>query len=108
MDFTVVCGHRSHEAQAVAFRDGKSRLPPGSSKHNSIPSDAVDLAPWFPGDGIRWNDVEAFCLMAGIIKGVAAAQGVRIRWGGDWDGDNDRADQTFDDLGHFEIVRGVQ
>jgi peptidoglycan L-alanyl-D-glutamate endopeptidase CwlK len=28
-----------------------------------------------------------------------------IRWGGDWDGDQDFRDQTFDDLAHFELIK---
>lgn len=105
MDFTVVCGHRGPEAQAEAFRLGKSRALPGQSKHNQFPSMAVDIAPYFPGEGIRWTDKEAFCLLAGIVKGLAHIYGVKIRWGGDWDGDNDRTDQKgLDDLGHFELI----
>jgi peptidoglycan L-alanyl-D-glutamate endopeptidase CwlK len=104
MDFSVVCGHRSPEAQAEAYRAGLSKLKPGQSKHNAFPARAVDLAPYYPGEGIRWNDPQAFCLLAGIIRAIAHQQGVKIRWGGDWDGDNDRADQTFDDLGHFELA----
>ena len=105
MDFSIVCGHRSPEAQAEAYREGNSQKKPGQSKHNQFPSMAVDIAPYFPGDKIRWNDTEAFCLLAGIVKGVAHMYGVKIRWGGDWDGDNDRKDQKgLDDLGHFEIL----
>uniref|UniRef100_UPI0040477202 M15 family metallopeptidase n=1 Tax=Roseivirga sp. TaxID=1964215 RepID=UPI0040477202 len=29
----------------------------------------------------------------------------RLRWGGDWDGDNDYKDQSFDDIPHFEWDR---
>jgi peptidoglycan L-alanyl-D-glutamate endopeptidase CwlK len=34
---------------------------------------------------------------------VASEEGVNVRWGGDWDGDRDIDDQTFDDLPHFEF-----
>jgi peptidoglycan L-alanyl-D-glutamate endopeptidase CwlK len=29
----------------------------------------------------------------------------RIRWGGDWDMDNDLSDNTFNDLVHFELYK---
>ena len=39
------------------------------------------------------------------MLGVAAAEGIKIRWGGDWDRDNDLADQSFNDLVHFEDLK---
>ena len=46
-----------------------------------------------------------FAEFAGIVKAIGWYRyQVRIRWGGDWDGDNDLDDQTFDDLVHFELV----
>jgi peptidoglycan L-alanyl-D-glutamate endopeptidase CwlK len=44
--------------------------------------------------------------MAGVVKGVAAMQGIPVRWGGDWNGDGDGNlfDSNFDDLPHFEIL----
>jgi len=29
--------------------------------------------------------------------------GIRLRWGGDWDGDTELDDNKFDDLPHFEL-----
>ena len=65
-----------------------------------MPSLAIDAAP----SPIDWNDRERFFYFAGVVKGVAEEMGIKIRWGGDWDGDNDFDDQTFDDLVHFELV----
>lgn len=42
--------------------------------------------------------------MGGYVAGVADQLGTPVRWGGDWDGDEDFSDQTFDDLVHFELV----
>ena len=36
--------------------------------------------------------------------GVGASMGVAIRWGGDWDKDNELKDNGFDDLMHFELI----
>jgi peptidoglycan L-alanyl-D-glutamate endopeptidase CwlK len=103
MDFTVVCGHRSHEEQARLFKEGLSEVDAGHSKHNPYPSQAVDVAPYYKVDKIRWDDIEAMCILYGIIQGIAHMKGVAIRWGGDWDGDMDRRDQTFDDVWHIEL-----
>lgn len=35
---------------------------------------------------------------------AASTTGVKIRWGGDWDGDWIHTDQSFHDLPHFELV----
>ncbi len=61
---------------------------------------AVDIAPY----PIDWKDHKRFYYLAGIVKGVASQMGIKVRWGGDWDSDNDLNDQSFMDLGHFEIV----
>lgn len=103
MDFSVVCGHRSNTEQARLLKEGLTQVGPGASKHNTYPSLAMDVAPYYPGDKIRWRDIEAMCMLYGIIKGIAHMQGVNVRWGGDWDMDNDRKDQTFDDVWHIEI-----
>ena len=101
MDFTVLEGHRGEEAQEKAFREGRSKARFGQSKHNSHPSQAVDIAPY----PIDWEDVESFVLLAGVIKAVAFGMGLdyQIRWGGDWDSDNRMQDERFRDYPHFEI-----
>lgn len=45
-----------------------------------------------------------FYHFAGFVLATAARLGTPIRWGGDWDGDGDFMDQTFDDLVHFELL----
>jgi|TARA_R110000751_G_scaffold300438_1_gene412148 peptidoglycan L-alanyl-D-glutamate endopeptidase CwlK len=104
IDCTVICGIRTKEEQDEAFRVGASKTRWPDSKHNSAEigyrSRAVDVAPY----PIDWNDRERFVYFAGIVKGVSSALGVKIRWGGDWDGDNDLRDQHFMDLVHFELA----
>ena len=99
-DFTVLEGHRSPERQEELFRQGKSKLRGGQSKHNSSPSIAVDIAPY----PIDWEDTKRFYLLAGFMFQAAAELGVKLRWGGDWDGDWEHNDQSFIDLPHFELV----
>ncbi len=69
-------------------------------KHNRKPSEAIDAAPY----PIDWDDLNRFYYFAGYVKGIANEMGIKIRWGGDWDGDTILDDQTFMDLPHFEIL----
>ncbi len=98
-DCTILEGHRSNEDQLKAFNAGKSRIKSGG-KHNYSPSLAADVAPW----PIDWGDKNRFYHFAGKVQGIAQMLNVKIRWGGDWDSDNDLKDQTLYDLPHFELI----
>ena len=100
--FAVVVGKRGKIEQNRLFDIGLSKKKYPKGKHNCMPSDAFDI---IPDEGGWFADPEQFILMAGIIKGIALALGYIIRWGGDWDSDNDLKDQSFYDLAHFEIIR---
>lgn len=97
-DCTIIEGYRSEEDQFKAFKDGRSKIISGG-KHNNSPSLAVDVAP-FP---IDWQDKERFYYFAGFVKGIATSLGIKIRWGGDWNENNNLKDQSFFDLPHFEL-----
>jgi hypothetical protein len=102
-DFKVIQGERGEKQQTEYYRSGRSKTPWPHSKHNCPeggPSRAVDLAPW----PIDWNDVSRFYALGGFLRGLAEKMDIPIRWGGDWDGDFSFADQTFHDLGHFELL----
>ncbi len=98
-DCTIIQGHRTQVEQDEKFRQGLSKVQFPNSKHNSVPSLAVDVAPY----PIDWNDRERFTLFAGIVIGIGLSMGYTIRWGGDWDQDTQVRDNKFDDLPHFEI-----
>jgi peptidoglycan LD-endopeptidase CwlK len=100
IDCTVLCGHRDQAAQDEAFKTGKSKQPWPTSKHNSSPSLAVDVAP-YPVD---WNNLGRFYFLAGLVQGTACRLGYKIRWGGNWSGDLQMAKQNFNDFPHFEIL----
>jgi peptidoglycan L-alanyl-D-glutamate endopeptidase CwlK len=102
-DCTIIEGHRSDERQEELWRTGASKLGPGQSKHNRSPSGAVDAGPYFPGEGIPWNDRERWLTWGGFVLGVAAVLGIKIRAGSDWDGDWLHSDQSFHDMPHFEL-----
>jgi len=122
-DNTITEGHRPQGRQDALYNGTpqrtKVRWP--NSKHNTVPARAVDSCPYLPGRGIPWprpprdwnnrgdraayiKDLAQFYHYAGFVEGAAAGRGQagRLRWGGDWDRDHDLADQTFDDLVHFE------
>lgn len=99
-DFTILEGHRDKETQNRYYDEKKSKLKFPDSKHNSYPSYAVDIAPY----PIIWDDRERFVYLAGLIKGIAHTLGYRVRWGGDFNMNNNFKDQEFQDLVHFEIM----
>ena len=99
-DCSVLEGHRSDKRQEELFRQGKSKLRAGQSKHNKNPSLAIDVAPY----PIDWNDKNKFYHFVGYVKATADQLNIKIRCGADWDNDNDLNDQTFFDLPHFELV----
>ena len=100
-DCSILEGHRGQELQDKYFRENKSKIKWPNGKHNSIPSEAVDVAPY----PIDWEDIDRFFFLGGLVKGIASQMGYKIRWGRNWDGDNDFKDQTFNDYPHFEIRR---
>lgn len=113
VDISILCGLRTEAEQKAVYEKGYSQVQYPNSRHNrSIIldrddlSDAVDVAPY----PIDWDDRERFFYVAGIIMGTAKglkAEGkisYDLRWGGDWDSDNDFDDNSFDDLPHFELV----
>lgn len=100
-DCTVICGHRGKADQEAAVAAGHSKTPWPKSRHNELPSEAADVAPY----PIDWYNTKRFYHFAGYVLATARGMGIELRWGGDWDGDNDLDDQTFMDLVHFELKR---
>ena len=114
-DFSVLEGHRSTETQQKYFSEGKSKLDGISkkSKHQSMPSMAVDIMPYkkdsnaFSGEEL---DSRRFYMMMGMIKAITRRLLIQgkithnVRFGLDWDSDDTFKDQSFHDLPHFELV----
>lgn len=107
-DFSVIEGHRNINRQKRLFDEGKSQIDGinKKGKHNKIPSEAVDLLPYpFIINGERaWDDKQRLCVLAGLMYAAAAELGYKIRWGGDWSGNGNNKDSSFDDFVHFEII----
>jgi len=125
-DITIICGHRTKPEQEAAYLASASTKRWPSSKHNAIPSEAIDVAPWplpndwgdlksmFPQERDKaWKERVKFYQMVTAFKICwqqlcddfpEIGENFELRFGADWDGDNDYRDQTFDDLVHIEIV----
>lgn len=89
MDFTILEGLRTLERQKQLL--AKHATTTMKSRH--LTGHAVDIAPTIDG-GIRW-DWPLYYKLAPIIKAAAAAEGVKIEWGGDW--------RTFKDGPHWQL-----
>ena len=104
-DCTVVCGERGREAQDQAFQNGFSTKQYPNSKHNSSPSEAVDVVPY----PIEWENTDRMRYFIGFVKGIAqmlydyGAMEKEITTGIDWDNDTILKDQRLKDCPHFQI-----
>lgn len=98
-DFSVLCGRRNKEEQELAFMNGNSKLQYPKSKHNAIPSVAIDIAPY----PINWDDLSRFQEM--WIRFDTLAKYFKecgkitsdFEWGGNW--------KTLKDYPHIEIKK---
>lgn len=101
-DYTVICTHRGEKDQNAAYyavpQNSQVKWP--NSKHNSIPSKAIDVVPYPYG----WDSIKQFYFMAGRIESIAFRLGYNLRWGGNWDDDTDLDDNGFMDLAHWELI----
>jgi len=79
-DFAVLCGYRGEKEQNECFARGASDCIFPKSRHNKMPSTAVDCAP-FP---ISWakNMEYRFKEMADVILMVAENKKIPLEWGG--------------------------
>lgn len=100
MDISILVAYRGQEEQDKAFAEKKSKLKFPNSKHNKVPSLAVDVAPY----PIDWADERRFYFMMGIFKAKADSLGIKIRLGGDWGSDNNFQNDGFVDLPHIELL----
>lgn len=104
-DCTVIYGKRTLSEQAELYAKGASKTM--KSYHLVQPDGfayAVDIAPY----PIDWKNKKRYYYFAGVMITLAREmlpEGYYLRWGGNWDGDEDLDDQTFMDLVHFELRR---
>ena len=116
-DHCVTCGVRSRAAQEKLFREGKSKLSGDSPNARHVLQEgqqfglALDVAPFpvlYPENGKTPQERQKlwarFYFFAGFVFATAKEMGIELRFGGDWNGDWDFRDNTFDDLVHWELI----
>lgn len=91
-DVTIMCGHRGEAEQNAVYDAARSNVRWPDSKHNTLPSRAVDAGPW----PLDWDDRDALMEFSGFILGLAAAMQIPVRSGAFWE-------RPWDPL-HFEMV----
>lgn len=99
-DCRVICGYRDEKEQNEALSSGNSTKMFPDSKHNTMPSLAIDILP-YPVD---WKDLSRFFHLGGRILQVADMLEIGLIWGMDWNRNNDFTDQTFIDGAHYELL----
>lgn len=90
IDFSVVSGLRTEYEQAALVAIGKSQ----AMKSRHLTGDAVDLYPW--RNGATDHSQEAYFLLARAMFRASQELGVKLDWGGFWQG--------FTDNPHWELV----
>jgi peptidoglycan L-alanyl-D-glutamate endopeptidase CwlK len=105
VDFSITCGYRDAVEQTRACMEGKSKVPYPKSKHNCLPSLAVDVCPYVEGRGLVWGDHDLWGALSEHIFDTAARMGVTLRWGGNWGHSFDATPPlSFIDKPHWELV----
>lgn len=82
-DIAVLCGYRDKAGQDKAFKDKASKLQWPKSKHNRMPSDAVDVVV-YPVNYQDKSYAKKMEVLHAFICGVAARIGVDL-FSIDWD-----------------------
>lgn len=100
IEIAVLCGHRTEEDQEKAKEGGFSKVSWPNSKHNALPSNAVDISP-YPLD---WSNLDDFKEVYDVVMEVAKEKGLRIRAGADFDMDGDLTNNRFQDWPHYELI----
>ena len=115
-DLTAISGYRDRAEQERLYTTNKSNLHYPHSKHNFLLdgtpySLAIDIIPYFPKQVQQqrtlktvWEDKELWLWFAGVVQTVAFSQGIKLRWGGDWNQNRDFNDKNWNDLAHFELA----
>lgn len=115
IDFGISEGYRSVERQKQLYTEGKSKIDGINKlgKHNYNPSMAIDIYIYHPNIEIRRKlayDKIHLSYIAGIFRACSEELKSKgeishsIRWGGNFNMNNELAEESFLDMPHFELV----
>lgn len=102
VDFTVLEGVRTLERQRELYAQGRTapgKIVTWTMKSKHLEGKAVDLVP-YPLD---WNDLKKFDKISKAMFAAAKEQGVKLRWGADWNSNGKPREKGETDSPHFEI-----
>jgi len=90
IDNTITDGHRDMKTQNMYYNmePQRSKVEYPNSKHNKLPSRAIDAVPY----PIDYKDRERIREFRGIVYGIASQMNIKLRKTIEWD------------LPHFELV----
>jgi peptidoglycan L-alanyl-D-glutamate endopeptidase CwlK len=96
IDFGISEGYRDTETQQKYFKEGKSKLDGvnNKSKHNYLPSRALDLYAYVGGKA-SWDKIHLSTIY-GVVETIARQKSIPIRWGGNF--------KSFLDMPHYELI----
>jgi peptidoglycan L-alanyl-D-glutamate endopeptidase CwlK len=89
--------HRGKEDQEKAMQNGESNAHFGESKHNSLPSLAVDIFEINENGKASWD--AGFCIK---VYDEVKALGMKLKNGGDFK--CKKTGKSLGDYGHFEVA----
>lgn len=92
LDFLIIDGHRPKDRQDKYFASGASKVEWPDSKHNKVPSEAVDLGP-IPYT-INRDNKAMYQLIVDAMKKAAKKLGIKIICGADF--------KSLIDMPHFQ------
>ena len=123
VDHSIICGRRGKIEQEDAVRTGMSRVHWPDGAHNcAVPDVTKPRQEWkedtsalsrafdFSTYPVDWDDEKQFCYVAGQYIACARAEGIDLKWGGDWNRDGQgvwrdpKEKGALRDLGHLELA----
>lgn len=102
VDFSVLEGLRTLQRQRELYAQGRTapgKIVTWTMKSKHLEGKAVDLVP-YPLD---WNDLKKFDKISKAMFAAAKEQGVKLRWGADWNSNGKPREKGEYDSPHFEI-----
>jgi peptidoglycan L-alanyl-D-glutamate endopeptidase CwlK len=103
VDIQIIEGERSLAAEQANIDKGASKLTDPKNCLHVVQADGFVHAVDYARYPVDWKDTNGFYFLGGFVCGMAKARGIHVRFGGDWNGDLNIHDQSFNDLDHIEL-----